>query len=287
VSDSTSLTEEPNVLTVPCGSGEEDKPAYHYGSDYRELVRLPCGIDIVCRTVHPDDKRLLAEGMRRLSSASRHARFHSGTNSLSASELTYLTELDGVDHYAIGAVLPLPGGRESGIGIAKFVRFRHEPEVAEPAVTVIDDYQGCGVGTALLRRVVDAARERDVKRFRCEFLAENQRVSSILDEFQKHSIAHREQGVVTMEFPLPTFCPVENPWVTLKRSAIYRALARAAQGVLFLQCMHQPKANPNLTPSGEKTSVLHLEPVGSREKERWGDSNNDRSATKPALEADE
>jgi GNAT superfamily N-acetyltransferase len=214
-------------------------PACRYGSDYRELVHLPSGIDIVCRAVRPDDKRLLAEGMERLSPVTRFARFLSDKDSLSESELTYLTELDGVDHYAIGAVRPLAGGGEAGIGVARFVRLRREPEVAEPAVTVIDDFQGCGVGTALLRRLVDAARERGIKRFRCEFLADNRRVRSILDEFRKNAIVHHERGIVTMEFPLPTFGEDEAPRATLKRSALYRALVRAAQGRLSLRRVHR------------------------------------------------
>jgi GNAT superfamily N-acetyltransferase len=149
---------------------------YHYDDRYREEARLPAGLQVVFRAVHPEDKNLLAEGMSRLSPASRYFRFLSPKKSLSKIELAYFTEVDGHNHFAIGVARPQPGGGEEGIGVARFVRFQDDPEVAEPAVTVIDDYQGCGVGTALLRRLVEAARERGIKRFRCEFLADNQRV---------------------------------------------------------------------------------------------------------------
>jgi hypothetical protein len=68
-----------------------------------------------------------------------------------------------------------------GIGVARFVRLDDEPNVAEAAVTVLDAYQGKGLGTTLLRVLTEAARERGVDTFRAYVLGENRAVLKMLD----------------------------------------------------------------------------------------------------------
>ena len=48
---------------------------------------------------------------------------------------------------------------EVPLGVARFVR-RDEPGTAEVAVTVVDDWQGRGVATALLERLTSAPAPR-------------------------------------------------------------------------------------------------------------------------------
>lgn len=270
-----------------CETAPRHESGYRYDDTYREAARLPSRLDVTFRTVRPDDKQMLVDGMARLSQASRSARFLFDKTSLSEPELRYLTEVDGHNHFAIGAARPLPGGREEGIGIARFVRLKGNPEVAEPAITVIDEYQGRGIGTALLRRLVEAARERGIKKFQCDFLADNRGVCSIIDDLEDVSIVHRERGVVTMEFPLPSPQSEEHPRVTLKRSSMYRALARAAQGLLSLRQKGHRTEAPDLIPSGGKATASLLEPGRSGEQRLWGDSDNGTSAAEPLQEAEE
>jgi GNAT superfamily N-acetyltransferase len=266
-------------------TGTGKRAAYQYDHDYRESARLPNGLEVIFRTVHPEEKHMLVEGMERLSQTSRHARFLVDNTSLAKTELRYLTELDGHNHFAIGVVRPLPGGREEGIGIARFVRLKEDPEVAEPAVTVIDEYQGRGVGTALLRRIVDAAHEHGIKKFRCDFLADNQRARSIIDDLDDGAIVYRKRSVVTLEFRLPSPQPDEHPRVTLKGSAIYRAFARVAQGLLSLRRMHHGKKPPDLTSSGGKATVALLEPIQASEQGSLGEAR-ERPSPRYTEEAD-
>lgn len=87
----------------------------------------------------------LAHGMDNFSPESRYQRFLGARADLSASDLRYLTEIDGVDHFAFGALV----WPDEGVGVARFVRFDHEPEIAEPAIAVIDSYQNRGLGRLL------------------------------------------------------------------------------------------------------------------------------------------
>lgn len=152
--------------------GEDGRP-YRFGDSYEENVSLSDGARVQLRLIRPSDKDLLRDGFERLSPDSRYARFLAPKTRLTERELRYLTEVDGVDHFAVGALRRHLVSKDEGVGTARFVRLRDEPDTAEPAVTVVDAYQGKGLGTVLLQRLIEAAWERDIRWFRSELLAEN------------------------------------------------------------------------------------------------------------------
>lgn len=136
----------------------------------RERVVLRDGSVVRIRPIQPGDADLLADGFVRLSAESRRLRFLAGKAHLSSAELRYLTEVDHHDHEALGA-LDQADGR--GLGIARYIRDAHDPEAAEVAVTVIDDWQHRGLGTELLRRLTDRARQEGIRRFTALVAADN------------------------------------------------------------------------------------------------------------------
>jgi len=81
---------------------------------------------------------------------------------LSAAELRYFTDVDHHDHEALGA-LDRAGGH--GVGIARYIRDADDPQAAEIAVTIVDDWQGRGLGTELLAALSDRARQEGIRRF--------------------------------------------------------------------------------------------------------------------------
>jgi GNAT superfamily N-acetyltransferase len=117
-------------------------------------------------------------GFERLSPESRYRRFLAPVPRLSPSLLAFLTKVDGIDHYALGA-LAEEDGEMVGVGVARFVRLA-DREAAELAVTVIDAYQGRGIGAQLLDALVLEALERGVTRFEGVLLAENLRARRML-----------------------------------------------------------------------------------------------------------
>ena len=146
-----------------------------------EEKTLRDGTQVTIRPIRPDDKEELLRGFSRLSPASRYSRFHSFKQALTESDLRYLTEVDGASHVAIVAVTASHDlRRDVGIGVARFVRDPNEPDLAEAAITVADDHQGKGLGKLLLVRLVEAARERGIRRFQAEVLAENTPMVSLL-----------------------------------------------------------------------------------------------------------
>jgi GNAT superfamily N-acetyltransferase len=208
---------------------------YTFDSSYREEVVLADGMVVVLRTVRPQDKELFRAGLERLSSTSRQSRFLAPRSGFSEAELRYLTEVDGIEHFAIGAIHHLAGGLVEGIGVGRFVRSGRDPTVAEPAVTVIDEHQGKGLGTVLLHRLVAAARERGVNSFHCEFFTHNRRVRSLLDGYADRALITHDRDLVTMDFPLPEPRPEERLRDLVHAGPMQGVLRHAARGGLSLR----------------------------------------------------
>jgi len=70
------------------------------------------------------------------------------------------------------AATTMLGGGETLIGVARYVRDKHE-QSAEFALVVADSWQGRGIGSRLLAKLIEAARRRGVKRLYGDILAMN------------------------------------------------------------------------------------------------------------------
>jgi RimJ/RimL family protein N-acetyltransferase len=166
-----------------------------------ERVTLRDGAVVLVRQVHRDDADLLADGFARLSEESRRLRFLSAKERLTSAELRYFTEVDHHDHEALGALDETDG---RGLGVARYIRHAGDPEAAEVAVTVVDEWQRRGLGTELLSRLIDRAREEGVLRFTALVSAENDATIGLLQGVGADVRAvSREPGVVEYEISPP------------------------------------------------------------------------------------
>jgi len=155
-------------------------------------VVLRDGSQVQIRPVRGSDAPLLADGFARLSARSRQQRFLSPKHSLSAAELRFLTEVDHHDHEAIGALNPADG---RGVGIARYIRAPDDPQAAEIAVTIADDWQGRGLGTELLARLSDRARQEGICRFTATIAYGNAAMATLLQNMGAELAGH-DHGTV-------------------------------------------------------------------------------------------
>lgn len=123
--------------------------------------QLRDGTRVVVRAVRPSDRPLIESGFGRLSSRSRLDRFLLPVRELGEERLAFLYQLDGLHQAAVGA-LTLHG---QGVAIARFARVPGDPRAAEVGITVVDAFQGRGVGTLLFRELARVAIERGIRRF--------------------------------------------------------------------------------------------------------------------------
>ena len=193
------------------------------------------------RIVRPSDKELLREGFERLSPQSRYLRFHGVKTELSDAELRYLTEVDGVHHFALGAIRVDEAGVEHGVGVARLVQLTAEAGVADAAITVVDDLQGKGLGTLLFQRLVAAAAERGVERIRAAMLGSNQAMQELVHKLAADARSSIESGVITVEIGLPQVradAPAEE---VPREHSLYELLRLAARRVLSMAGVGEPR----------------------------------------------
>jgi GNAT superfamily N-acetyltransferase len=166
-----------------------------------QLVTLRDGGKALIRPIRPEDRWRLVEGLAQLSPRSRFLRFHADLDAFTDEQLAYLTEVDHQDHEAFVALDP-DDPDAPGFGVARYVRSAADPTVAEAAVTVLDDHQGRGVGTALLRVLAVAAIEQGVRTFRNYVLDENEAMLEVFDQVgaQRQEL---EPGVLQVDVALP------------------------------------------------------------------------------------
>jgi nucleotide-binding universal stress UspA family protein/GNAT superfamily N-acetyltransferase len=164
-----------------------------------QAVELRGGRRALLRPIGADDRQLLARTFDRLSPESRYRRFFIPIERLRASDLDHFTDVDHHDHEAIVAIDAQTG---EGLGVARYVRDREQPERAETAVAVVDDWQARGLGRALLERLADRAREEGIHRFTALVQADNESAMRLLSTVG-HSTRSVKDGVAELDIELP------------------------------------------------------------------------------------
>ncbi|MCU7922294.1 MAG: GNAT family N-acetyltransferase [Candidatus Thiodiazotropha sp. (ex Dulcina madagascariensis)] len=126
------------------------------------------------------DKQCLEQEFDRLTARSRHQRFFSPINKLSDAQLSYLINVDGIDHVLIVAA-EAQGDQRRGIGLARYVRLKDEPNVAEFAITVVDAFQNRGLGSILMDALMTHAQVNSIHVLRGYVLASNRSMIRLLE----------------------------------------------------------------------------------------------------------
>jgi ribosomal protein S18 acetylase RimI-like enzyme len=153
---------------------------------------------VAIRPIRPDDKAALLDAFLRLSDDSRYKRFLTPMETLNASQLAYLTE---VDHHGHEALIAYEIATGNAIGVGRFVR-EGDTDSAEAAVTVADDWQGLGLGTALTRILAGRAMEEGITRFTALLLADNAEMIGLLDSVGSVDVAGHEGETLQVDVPL-------------------------------------------------------------------------------------
>ncbi len=180
-------------------SGVPSIPVAASGSELPIVVTLRDRSRVTVRPIRPDDAEPLRAGFERLSEESRYRRFLSPMYKLSEPMLRYLTEVDHHDHEALIAVV----ADGTVVGVARSVRSRSDPQVAEVAVTVADDWQGRGLGTALLGLLADRARGEGIRCFSALMLDTNRDMLDLFEDLGPIRIIERGSGTTELEITLP------------------------------------------------------------------------------------
>lgn len=149
-----------------------------YPEQYRKTVTLD-GLEIFLRPIKPTDDELLVEMFNSLSKETIHLRFFSTLKYMPKEQLEKFTHIDYEHQMAIVALVH-KDGREAMVAVGRYTLEQDEPGAAEFAIVVQDDYQGRGIGTAVLRHLAHVAKLQGVRLIVGYIMNENTRMFSVL-----------------------------------------------------------------------------------------------------------
>jgi GNAT superfamily N-acetyltransferase len=181
------------VLPRPGGAPCDTCLAWHTSHSTAQVVpaRHHWRIDhvpaIITREAAPGDfDRYFDEAFQELSPESRHLRFFTAIRELPDSVRERLADVDGYRNAAIvafDAAVMLPDHPEGkAIGVARWMTGDDGPP--ELSITVIDEYQGMGVGTRLMDALLALARKRGVQRIIADVLRENTGMRTLINRYR-------------------------------------------------------------------------------------------------------
>ncbi len=149
-----------------------------YPSHLIRQYQLADGTNITIRPLRPEDAALEKRFVKQLSPEAKFFRFMNALQELSQDMLVRLTQLDYDRELALVAVID-SGVEEIELGVARYFT-NPDGETAEFAVVVADEWQHRGLGTRLMSCLFDAAREKGLKSFRGEILADNVKMLGLM-----------------------------------------------------------------------------------------------------------
>jgi GNAT superfamily N-acetyltransferase len=146
------------------------------GQRVRRLT-LRDGGAVEVRPLRRRDRPGFAAAVARLSEDTLYQRFAAAKPRLSERELDFLVD---IDHHTHEALLAIDPRTRDGVAVARYVQLTDEPEVVEVAVTVADEWQGRGLGGALVALLLERARAEGYAAARASTLVSNRRSIAML-----------------------------------------------------------------------------------------------------------
>ena len=138
---------------------------------------LTDGREVVIRPMNPGDADAERAFITALSPRARRLRFQ---EQFVAPDEALVNRLVDVDHLNDEAFVALDGDSATAsiVGVSRYA-VGSDPLACEIAVTVLDDWQGHGLGTLLMQRLIDAARGRGILRMISLDFAENSEMTHL------------------------------------------------------------------------------------------------------------
>ncbi|MBX7541768.1 GNAT family N-acetyltransferase [Qipengyuania sphaerica] len=135
-------------------------------------TRLENGTPVCIRPIREDDGERMRVGIGKMSPRSRYLRFFSGAASPPDWVIERLTEVDGHDHIAWGAI-DTSAPDKPAIGAVHAFREADDPDSAEFSVGVLDEFHGQGLGKLLTATILLHARGEGLDAFSVNILGDN------------------------------------------------------------------------------------------------------------------
>jgi acetyltransferase len=176
-----------------------------YPAQYEGHWTTKDGAHVIIRPIRPEDEPMMVAFHERLSERSVYFRYFHLLNLSQRTAHERLTRMCFIDYDRAMALVaerqsPSTGEREI-LGIGRLTRL-HGMKEAEMAVLISDDFHGRGLGTELLRRLVEICRTEKLERMVADILAENRSMQRICERLGFKLTYEPEDGLVKAELRL-------------------------------------------------------------------------------------
>ncbi len=164
-------------------------------------VELRSGEEVTLRPVRITDQEELQQMFYRLSDESTYRRFMAYKRTHPRQDIEKLVNLDYEQNMGLLAV-HRHGDRDEILGMC---RYDVDPatRLADIAFVIVDDWQGKGLGSALMRRMVDIASSRGLRGFTADVMTVNKPMIRVFQNTGLEMTTVREEGEIhlTLSFP--------------------------------------------------------------------------------------
>jgi len=147
---------------------------HRYPADLIDVLRLRDGRRVLVRPVLPQDEDITSAFFGSLPARARYDRFMAPMPNLPPDLIKRFTHIDYASHLALVAEV-FADGRETVVAEARYVNGA-DPSEAEFAVAVAEDWQGQGLASLLLAKLLRRAAAAGIRRVAGQTLATNERM---------------------------------------------------------------------------------------------------------------
>ncbi len=171
-----------------------------YPSDIVWKHTFKGGLEVRFRAIKPSDEEEMRRLFYRFSDESVYYRYFSPIKTMPHAKMQEYVNVDFSHTMSIVGVV-WDGGEGQIIAEARFIHERNRP-YAELAFVVDEEYQGRGIATHLLKKLIPIAKQRGLRGFTAEVLATNKAMIKVFEKCGLPIKATLEDGIysLTMSF---------------------------------------------------------------------------------------
>lgn len=202
------------------GAGQAWRRRAHSGSAGAHMYNLPNalampsgfafqaqdGLTYTLRRVRAADARLLAEFLPRLSSQTRLMRYMSArpcTPEFVRAEVSRMAAGATGDSYTL--LVMDAGGRANSVAAVAELVYDRERGACDVALVVVDNAQRKGIGSLLLRQLLEIARELGLATMHGDMFAENYAMQHLIQSLEVPYTARIQAGEMHIVVSVPTW----------------------------------------------------------------------------------
>jgi len=168
-------------------------------TNYTARELLSDGSQIEIRALRREDEADMLAAVGKASAQSLQRRFFAMKRHFSDKERAFFMDIDFKNHVALIA-LAEEANRKVIVGGGRYIVF--EPGRAEMAFVVVDTWQGRGIGSILMRHLVNIANDSGLQELTAEILSENAAMLKVFAKFGFRPASRRDPRTIHLVLKL-------------------------------------------------------------------------------------